>query len=117
VPSSLIRQEGKSMKHIGTFEVEHESTVLVYHPDSGDILHYHHVVTMRGGKHPDKQTLEKHAMAQFSQAQPHITTKMAALHVKSSDIRPNAFYRVDTANQSLVEVSKPQRSSRPSAQR
>lgn len=99
-------RESSVMPHIGTLQVEQESTVVVYDPDTGQIVHTHQSVTMRGGKHPDQQTLERDALVHLSQAQPHITKKSAFLHVHPSTLKQESFYKVDTKNRVLVEIQK-----------
>lgn len=95
------------MTHIGTLEVEHESIVVVYDPQTGRVVHRHHVVTMKGGQHPDQKTMEKDAMEQLSQAQPGVTGKLAFLHVDPRTLKPGALQKVDTATHVLVEIPLP----------
>lgn len=95
------------MAHLGTVEVERESMVVVYLPLTGRVVHRHHVVTMKGGQHPDQKTIEKEAMEQLSQAQPGVTEKLAALHVDPRTLKPGALHKVDTANHVLVEIPLP----------
>ncbi len=94
------------MPHIGTLEVAHESAVVVYDPDTGQIIHTHQSVTMRGGKHPDQQTLEKDALHHLTQVQPRIKKKLEFLHVDPHSLKQESFYKVDTKNRALVEIRK-----------
>jgi hypothetical protein len=92
------------MRHIGTFEIERESFVVLYEPSTGRIVHMHNAVTVNGGKHPDQNTLEKDAKEQLSQAQPNFKEKIALLHVDPSSLKPRTLYKVDTKNRVLIET-------------
>ena len=92
------------MRHIGTFEVERDSLVVLYEPSTGRIVHMHNVVTVNGGMHPDKNTVEKEALEQLSQTQPSFKEKVALLHVDPSSLKPRTLYKVDTARHVLIET-------------
>jgi hypothetical protein len=94
------------MQYIGNLEIEQESTVVVHDPGTGNIVHVHHVVTAKGGKHPDRTTLEKEALDQLSRAQPKVSKAMAVLHVEPGQIKPNLPYKVDVKKRVLVEARK-----------
>jgi hypothetical protein len=91
------------MATIGSLEVERESGVVIYDTTTGEIVHRHDVVTMKGGKHPDEQTLEKDAHAQFSLAQPGRKGETAVLHINPRMLKPKTLYKVDVKNRALVE--------------
>jgi hypothetical protein len=95
------------MAHIGTLEVEHESLVVLYDPQTGRVVHQHQVVTMKGGQHPDEKTMEKDAMEQLAHIQPGVTQKLSVLHVDPRTLKPEALHKVDTAKHVLVEAPRP----------
>ncbi|HEX2296875.1 MAG TPA: hypothetical protein VHN37_16400, partial [Actinomycetota bacterium] len=51
-------------------EVEHESMVVIYDPESGRVLHRHEVVSMKGARHPDDETIESDAYDELEKARP-----------------------------------------------
>jgi hypothetical protein len=95
------------MEHITNLGVEKESVVVVHDPATGEIAHVHYVITAKGGKHPDKDTLEKDAMEQFTRLKPKVTKKMALFHAEPAHFKPGALYKVDTKMRALVEAPKP----------
>jgi hypothetical protein len=97
------------VEHAG--EVEQWSIVVVYDAKSGDIVHKHECVSLRGGTHPSKQMLEKDALEQASRAG-RDTTKVSLLHVDPKDLNIDAHYKVDTKTRTLVEVQQPKRKAR-----
>ena len=94
------------MSHIGTLEVAQESMVVLYDPESGHVVHMHHSVTFKGGKHPDRVSLEKDARHELSQAQPTFAERTALLHVDPASIRPATLYKVDVKAGKLVQLGK-----------
>jgi len=92
------------MSHIGTLEVEHESVVFVYDPQTGQVVHRHQVMTMKDGQHPDEKTMESDAMQQLTQAQPTASRKLAFLHVDPRTLKPGVLHKVDVARKALVEL-------------
>jgi len=99
------KKKGKRvvMQSIGTLEVEHESVLVAHDPHTGAIVHMHYVVTMKGGTHPDKKTMEKEALEQLSKAQPGMTRHVTLLHVDPKTIKPRTLYKVDVQKRLLVE--------------
>lgn len=95
------------MAHIGTVEVEHESMVVLYDPNTGRVVHQHQVVTMKGGRHPDEKTMEKDAMEQLAHIQPGVAAKLSVLHVDPRTLKPGVLHKVDTAKHALVAVPLP----------
>jgi len=95
------------MATIGTLEIERESAVFVYDPQTGQVVHRHQVVTVKGGQHPDQETIEADAMGQLSQAQPTVTRKLAFLHVDPRTLKSGVLYKVDIAKKVLVELPTP----------
>jgi hypothetical protein len=86
-------------------DYEHWSMVAVYDPKTGDIVHTHQVVTMRGGAHPDQATLEKLAADHASRARNISVEGMAFLHVDPRDIDSDGRYSVDVKSRSLVKAA------------
>jgi hypothetical protein len=100
------REEEKSMqatKDVQDFE--HASTVVVYDPDNGQIVHIHHCVTSHGGQHPNEEALEKAAL-EFASRGKAPATKLSVLHVDPSRFKRDTYYQVDTQMRSLVEIPK-----------
>lgn len=94
----------KNPQVIGEFE--QWSMVVIHDPVSGDIAHTHQCVTSRGGKHPDKKSLEREAMEHFSLGKAKTKKKMSLLHVDPHSIRADTHYKVDIKTRSLAEVAK-----------
>jgi hypothetical protein len=92
------------MRHIGTFEVERESIVVLYETSTGRIVHLHNAVTVNGGKHPDQKTVERDALEQLSLAQPGLKEKVDLLQVDPSSLKPRTLYKVDTKKRVLIET-------------
>ena len=91
------------MRHIGNVEIEAESMVVVYDAKTGGIVHAHYSVTHKGGKHPDRQALERDALEELSRAQPSFTAKTAVLHVDPTRVTSGILYSVDAKKGALVE--------------
>jgi hypothetical protein len=98
------------MTTIGTIEIERESVVFIFDARTGRIVHSHHVVTMKGGVHPDQKTIERDAQEQLTYAQPALRLETAILHVDPATIKPRTLYNVDVSKLVLVE-QPPKRSS------
>ncbi len=92
------------MTHIGTYEVEQESLLVLYESSTGRIVHAHNSVAVNGGAHPDTATFEKDARAAFAKAQPNFKGEVGLLHVAPSLIKPDTSYAVDTKKGVLVET-------------
>jgi hypothetical protein len=89
-------------------EVEQWSMVVIYDPVSGEILHTHESMTLRGGTHPDRKALEKDARDHALQAG-RDAGKASLLHVDPTSVKSGAQYRVDTKSPALVEIAQPKR--------
>jgi hypothetical protein len=85
-------------------KVANESLVVLYESENGRIVHTHKVVTFQGAEHPDKATLEKHALEQLRLSQPQFTQKPEFLHAAPTSMRADAIYKVDKQKIVLVEV-------------
>jgi hypothetical protein len=89
-------------------EVEQWSMVVIYDPVSGDILHTHESMTLRGGTHPDKKALEKDARDHALRAG-RDAGNASLLHVDPTGVKSGAQYKVDTKSPALVEIAQPKR--------
>lgn len=98
-------------------EIERESMVVIYDPESGRVLHRHEVVSTKGARHPDDETIESDAFDEFERSRPDLRERIqgaggvrgrfAALHADPKAMKPHAAYRVDTRTRSLVEQERP----------
>lgn len=96
------------MPKVEALEIEQQSLVVVHDPRTGKIIHMHYVETMKGGKHPDKKTLEKDALEQLSTARPALSSasNLSLLHADPGSVQPRTAYKVDTKKGALVEVKQ-----------
>src|SRR5215471_19609047 len=65
---------------------EHWSMVIIYNPNTGDIVHTHQAVTTRGGQHPNRGALEKEAAEHAARARNESVESMAFLHVDPHEV-------------------------------
>jgi len=79
-----------------------ESTVVLYEPSGGQIVHVRHVVTMKGGVHPDAEALERGALAALSRIHP--GTKVLALEVPPDTFASERLVRVDPGKRVLIDL-------------
>lgn len=91
------------MSQIVIPEVENESMVVLYERRTGEIVHRHEVVSVRGAEHPDETTRERDAREQFRLAQPDLRDEPEVLHVEPARWQEDRFYRVDPKKRVLVE--------------
>jgi hypothetical protein len=94
------------------FDITGESLVIVYDNKTGQIVHGHHFVTVKGGKHPDRGARESAALEQFlGEQQPKAaaasTQKYSTLDVEPASIQPSVRYKVDIKKGTLVEDRRP----------
>jgi hypothetical protein len=89
-------------------QVEKETMVVLYDPGTGKIAHVHHVVTTRGGRHPDGPEIERaaqeHAQEAASRRGVARPKKLSALHVDPRSFELNVPYKVDTKTLALVRL-------------
>jgi hypothetical protein len=90
------------MASISLDGIEAESTVVLYEPRSGRIVHVHHVVTIRGATHPDATEIERSALAQLSPALS--PGKLLALHVSPEEFTARRLLRVDPQTMTLLKL-------------
>ncbi|HWK95972.1 MAG TPA: hypothetical protein VNR39_11165 [Pseudolabrys sp.] len=98
------------MASVGTLEVANESAVAIYNAKTGEIVHRHEVLTLRGGTHPDPKTIEREAHAEFKAAQPSFKAEVATLHFDPAKLKPDALYKVNVKTGALVERAAPKKS-------
>ena len=91
-------------------KVAWESMVVIYDPESGQVLHRHEVVSTEGAKHPDEKTIESDAWDELERSRPDLRERagelrgrLAILHADPKTIKPGRIYRVDTRARTLVE--------------
>lgn len=84
---------------------DHWSMVVLYDPNTGDILHTHQAVTTRGGTHPDQATLEMEAADHASRVSKIPVDRMAFLAVDPHEIDHGARYTVNVKNRTLLKAA------------
>ncbi len=97
------------MAAISSIEIEKESVVVLYEARMGNVLHVHHVVTVKGGKHPDDETIERDARAMLTAIQPKVLKDVLSLHVPPDSLQPGHFFKVDPEKRTLIELSLKER--------
>jgi hypothetical protein len=90
------------MSSIALDGIAGESTIVLYEPAGGQIVHVHHVVTMNGGTHPDAEALERGALAALSRIHP--GAKVLALEVPPDTFARERLVRVDPGRRVLVDL-------------
>jgi hypothetical protein len=90
----------------GTEKIEAVGACAVYDPATGDIHHWHHCITIAGGRHPSLDELSKDALAAAARVSPNKTDALRVLHTEFP-AEPGKLYRVDHEQQKLITYSKP----------
>ena len=90
----------------GASPIVQMSSVVVYDPGSGRIMHMHHFATSEGGSHPEEKAQEAAALASAAHGGVD-TTKLAVLHIDPSSLQEGVSYQVDTEKRTLVQLSQP----------
>ena len=90
----------------GTEKIESVSVCVVYDPLTGHIHHWHHCVTIVGGRHPSKDEIAIDALAAVTRGSPQNKRDLRVLHV-DLPIEPGELYRVDHERQTLAVQAKP----------
>jgi hypothetical protein len=99
-----IEPRNSAMAHahnLGDFE--QWSMVVVYDHNTGEIVHTHECLSLPGGKHPDRQKLERDALEYASRAGAD-TAATSLLHVDPQNLVAGSQYKVDSVTKVLVEV-------------
>jgi len=90
-------------------QVEREGMVVVYDSETGKIAHIHHVVTARGGHHPDDRELERAALefAAETGARRRSTKrgKLVAAQIDPEVFELDVPYKVDIQKRTLVKLA------------
>jgi hypothetical protein len=92
------------MTTIASVEIAKESSLILFDPRSGDIVHVHHVVTLEGGKHPDDTAIERDAREMLAAIQPQFAKDVLSMHVPPDTFTPGRCFKVDPENRNLVEL-------------
>jgi hypothetical protein len=90
------------MASIALRGIDSESTVVLYEPAGGRIVHVHHVVTVEGGAHPDETAIERAALGHLSPAP--TRGNILPLHVPSEAFTAGRLFRVDPQKKALIEL-------------
>lgn len=122
VRAPMLPQGGNFFEcgHSGMTETIDEKAVLVYHQDTGEVLHTHIAITLKGGTIPTHEDLEKRVLNyadevaevqerhEKAQGKPHSFVKhdrgvMRILHAHPDQIRQGSF-RVDVHRKEIVKM-------------
>ena len=87
-----------------TPQVEPQATVVVYRPDTGEIVSTHHFSTTAGVDLPGRDELEAIAFDHARLEEAAYEGELAALHVQPDEIQRNTVYRVSVEEGRLVEA-------------
>jgi hypothetical protein len=103
----LFRDDGISahdrlVQHGGTEKVESASSCVVYDALTGHIHHWHHSITLAGGRHPSDDEVAKDAVAAALRGSLKNQGDLRVLHVSLDAIEPDKRYSVDHQGQKLV---------------
>jgi hypothetical protein len=82
---------------------ESRHVVVLYDKSTGEVRHIHEEIFLPGSKVLSKDQIEA---AAFKRLRSSDTSRLAALHVSHSDLKPYINYRVDLKKKSLVEVNR-----------
>jgi hypothetical protein len=78
-------------------------TCVLYHGQSGTIVHIHHTIVFEGGYEPTDYEIE--SMARGSLDKRGVShADLHALHVPGGHMKPFKAYRVEPARKALVET-------------
>jgi hypothetical protein len=92
------------MSTIASVGVVKESSLILFDPKSGYIVHVHHVVTLEGGKHPDDTAIARDAREILATIQPQFAKDVLSLQVPPDTFAPGRFFKVDPEKRNLVEL-------------
>lgn len=93
---------GRIVQHGGTEKVESASSCAVYDVLTGHIHHWHHSVTLVGGRHPSEEEIAKDAVAAAQRGSLKNQGDLRVLHVTLDAVEPGKLYDVDHQRQTLV---------------
>jgi hypothetical protein len=104
-----MRSTGKHQMAIGPIggDIVAERVCVVYHPDTGEIVHIHQAVTLRGGATRAEQEIEARALElALSSVKGRDRSKMKTLLVEPKHFERFKTYKVDIKKRHLVEVKR-----------
>jgi hypothetical protein len=96
----------KYTQAIGSVEVERWSAVVLYDPRSGDIIHLHQCISLKGGEHPSRARLEldaREGLRRVAAGRP-IPRRLLPLRVDPRTLDTEYHYRVDPRKRALVKT-------------
>jgi hypothetical protein len=89
----------------GTEKLESSSLCAVYDPVTGDIHHWHQVVTVAGGCHPSREQIVSDALRAVAGRRQPVKGELRVLHVDPGT-DTNRSHRVDHEHQRLSTESQ-----------
>jgi hypothetical protein len=93
------------LEHHGA-EPESVQTCVIFDPETGRIVHTHHVVTLPGAIPVSREEVERRAWERAAGAG-NDPSRLRAIHVDSEQLNRSASYRVDVTTMSLVAIERP----------
>jgi hypothetical protein len=104
-----MQSEGKQRMNVGNVagEIVAERACIVYHPTTGEIVHIHHTVTLRGGVIPSDQEVEARATElALKNTKDRDLSRFKTLLVAPDHLEPHKAYKVHPKKRELVEVKR-----------
>jgi hypothetical protein len=89
----------------GNVEVESESTCVLYDPRTGQVMHSHQVLTLKGGERPSEKDVEFRARA-AARAAGRDLPELHTLHVVGRPMREPGDYVVDPERRSVTLIRR-----------
>jgi hypothetical protein len=93
---------------VGNLEIERWSAVALYDPKTGNVVHLHQCVSLKGGQHPTKVRLERDARDGLKQvaAGRAVPRRLLALHLDPRTLDTEHHYGVDPRRRALVRMPR-----------
>ena len=92
---------------MGTAKIASESACVVYHSETGAVVHIHRVASLEGATVQDPPAMEARAIElALSVDQKRDRSKLRTLSVDPGDLATSARYKVDLRRKTLVEVPR-----------
>src|SRR5664279_901108 len=80
-----------------------EKVCVVYHDETGDIIHVHRVVNLEGSKSPAPQEVETHAIElALAKRDASDRSHLKTMFAEPEHYAPSAKYKVDLQNMRIV---------------
>jgi hypothetical protein len=89
----------------GAVEVQSESTCVLYDPSTGQVMHSHEVITLKGGERPSEKDVESRAQA-AARARGLNLSGLRAMHVAGRPMREPGEYKVDRERRSINLIQR-----------